>query len=225
MVRLTEKDSVPRVADATERHIRLCNQTPGGEKYKAAIELHYSDFKEKKAKLDEMQKEVNFAQDIIWLKDGVLDNTLRNIGGRAREYDRNHPGNNTLNLLFPGGGVTSVVTLPDKEEPDAAHSIAQKIIALGEQHELYSFAAKIEEEVAECRTALAQQVTALQNLGDAKTALAISKMALVRQYNANYFTAASDVNKEFAEKLFPRLRPNKRKKNNTEPDIEEENND
>ena len=218
MVRLSEKDSAPRVIGATERHMRLSNQSPNGEKYKNAILPPYNELVEKKSLVEEKQKEVNFAQDIVWLKDDSLDNTMRDVGGRAKEYDRNNIGSNTLNLLFPGGNVGNVITMPNKEEPDAAHGIAQKVIALGEQHELYPFAAKIEEGVANCRAALAQQVTALQNLGDAKTALAISKMSVVRQYNANYFTAASDVNKEYAEKLFPRLRPAKKKKNNTETD-------
>ena len=98
----------------------------------------------------------------------------------------------------------------------ASHSIAQKVIALGQDHELFPFAAKIEDAVANCRTVLAQQVNALQNDGDAKTALSISKVALVEQYNANYFLAATDVDKDFAEGLFPRLRSGKKKKNNTE---------
>lgn len=216
MIRLSENDSVPRVEDGAERHMRLCNQTPNAEKYKAAILPHYNDFEEKIAKLRATEKEVSFAQDTVWLYDGALDNTLRDLGGRAKEFDRNNPGSNTAILLFPGGNISSIVTMPDKEEPDAAHSIAQKVVALGESHELYPYAAKIESAVADCRTALAQQVTAIQNQGDAKTALSISKVALVRQYNANYFVAASDVDKAFAEKLFPRLRPNKKKKGSTD---------
>lgn len=222
MIRLSENDSVPRVEDATERHIRLCNQTPNAEKYKAVIEPLYSDFEGKKAKLKETQKEVSYAQDTVWLYDGALDNSLRDLSGRAKEYDRNNPGSNTAVLLFPGGNVSSIVTMPDKDEPDAAHGIAQKVIALGESHELYPYAAKIENAVANCRTALAQQIAAIQNQGDAKTALSISKITLVRQYNANYFAAANDVDKSFAEKLFPRLRPNKKKKGDTEADNEEE---
>jgi hypothetical protein len=213
MVRLSENDSNPRVKDATERHMRLCNQNPKAEKYKQLIQSCYNDFEVKRIKLEEAQKDVNSAQDIVWLFDGVLDNLLRNLNGRAKEYDRNNLGSSTVVMLFPGGNITSVTTLPDKEEPDAAHAIAQKVIALGDTHELYPFAAKIEEAVTNCRSALAQQVKAIQNMGDAKTALNISKIALVRQYNANYFVAAGDINKEFAEKLFPQLRPAQKKNN------------
>jgi hypothetical protein len=77
---------------------------------------------------------------------------------------------------------------------------------------LYPYAAKIESAVADCKDALAQQVAATRAEGDANTALVISKVALVRQYNAIYFTAASDVDKNYAEKLYPQLRPAKKKK-------------
>ncbi|MFN8256406.1 MAG: hypothetical protein U0W24_11985 [Bacteroidales bacterium] len=213
MVRLSENDSNPRVKDASERYMRLCNQNPKAEKYRQLIAPYFSDYGDKLAELERMQKEVNFAQDAVWLFDGILDNVLRNLNGRAREYDRDNPGSNTAIMLFPGGNITSIITMPDKDEPDAAHSIAQKIIALGDKHELYGYAAKIEDAVAKCRTALSQQVTAVQNLGNAKTALSISKIALVRQYNACYFVAASDVDKLFAENLFPKLRPAKKKNN------------
>jgi hypothetical protein len=216
MYRLSENDSANRVKDAVERHMRLCTQNRNTEKYKTSIQPIYDDFGEKLKQLEAMQKEVNFAQDLVWLFDEALDNVLRDLNGRAKEFDRNNHGNNTANLLFPGGNITSIVTLPDKEEPDAAQGIAQKVMALGASHELNPFAAKIGEAVANCRTALAQQLTAFQNLGNAKTALSISKFALVRQYNASYFVAANDVDKVFAEKLYPRLRPAKKKNDDME---------
>jgi hypothetical protein len=167
-----------------------------------------------------MQKEVNFAQDMIWLHDTGLDNVLRDLNGRPNEFDRNLPGSNTVTLLFPGGNISNIVTLPNKEEPDAAHGIVQKVVSLGPSHELFPFAAKIEEAVALCLTALTNHVIAIQNLGDAITALGISKVALVRQYNASYFIAAADVDKEFAENLNPRLRPAKKKNGDTETENE-----
>jgi hypothetical protein len=224
MVSLSENDSNPRVKDATERHMRLCNQNPKAEKYKLLIQPCYNDFEVKRIKLEEAQKDVNSAQDIVWLYVGALDILLRNLNGRAKEYDRNNLGSNTLGMLFPGGNITNVTSLSKKEIPDAAHAVAQKVIALGHTHELYPFAAKIEEAVTNCRSALAQQVKAIQNMGDAKTALNISKIAVVRQYNANFFIAAGDVNKEFAEKLFPQLRPAKKKNNGNGNNGGEENN-
>ena len=214
MVRLSEDDSTPRVEDATERHMRLCTQNQNADKHRNAILPRFEDFKLKKTKVEEAQKEVNSAQDSVWLFDLGLDNVLRDVNGRAKEYDRNHVGNNTSTLLFPGGNITEIINLPDKEEPSVAHGIAQKVLSLGSAHELFPYSDKIEIAVTDCRKALAQQVIALQNLGDAKTALSISKIAMVRQYNANYFVAASDVDKAFAERLFPQLGATKKKNGN-----------
>lgn len=211
MLRLSEEDSVPRVEDGAERHMRLCTQNLNADKYRNAILPLFNDLIEKKVKLSECQKEVNWAQDMVWLYDQVLVNVLRDLSGRAKEFDRNNMGRKTATLIFPGGNVSEIVAMPDKDKPDAAHGIAQKVLSLGSSHELFPFTEKIEKVVADCRKALAQQVVALKSLGDAKTALSISKTALVRQYNANYFLAASDVDKNFAERLFPQLRPGKKK--------------
>lgn len=220
MIRLSEDDSVPRVEDACERHMRLCMQMRNADKYRTTIQPLFTDFESKKTAFENAGKEVNAAQDSVWLNDSILDDVLRDVHGRTKEYDRNHPGSDTAVLLFPDGNISAVITLSDKEEPDAAHGIAQKLVSLGQSHELYPLAAKIEEAVSNCRDALAQQVSALQAAGDAKTALSISKTMLVRQYNAGYFAAANDVSKSYAEKLFPQLRSSKKKADDTEPSSE-----
>ena len=215
MVRLSEDDSVPRVEDAAERFKRLCAQCRNADKYQQSILPTYNDMMARKTTLDKARKESNAAQDTVWLYDSLLDDVLRDTQGRAKEFDRSNPGANTAGFIFPGGNITSIVTMPDKDEPEAAHAIAQKIVSLGNTHVLYPYAAQIESAVADCKDALAQQVAATRAEVDAKTALVISKVALVRQYNAIYYTAASDVDKNYAEKLFPKLDPPKKKKGGT----------
>lgn len=217
MIRLTEKDSAQKVNDATEKHIHSCNQSSvDATKYKNLIQPLYDDFVGKKAKLEEVQKTVKFAKDAIKLSDKKLDNILRDLSGRAKEYDRNNSGTNVALLLFPNGNVTDVIYTSDEKEIEIAHSIAQKIVSLGPDHELFTFAAKIDQAVTNSRTAFDEYKTAQQNEADAKTALTISKVGVVKQYNANYFIAATDVDKTFAESLFPSLRKNKKKTNNSE---------
>lgn len=210
MIRLSEDDSVPRVEDACERHMRLCKQVPGADKYRVSILPLLNDFKSKKIALEDAGKEVNAAQDMVWLSDYILDDCLRNLHGRSKEFDRSNPGSNTLTLLFPNGNITAVITMSDKDEPDAAHAIAQKVQSLGDTHVLAPYAAEIETAIGNCRIALAQQETAIRAEGEAKTALTISKVNLVRQYNAVYFKVAGDVDKNYAEKLFPQLRSKKK---------------
>lgn len=215
MVQLSEDDSVPRVDDGSYRHMRLCTQVPNADKYGKNLLPTYNDLMAKKAALKTAQRNWNSALDTVKLFDTGLDDLLRDVQGKAQEYDRNHPGSNTAKLIFPGGNITPIVTMPDAEEPEAAHGLALKIKSLGAEHVLYPLAALIEAAVDKCKTALLQQTAATTALGEASTALAISKLTLVRKYNANYFVAANDVDKNFAEKLFPKLDPPKKKKGGT----------
>ena len=214
MIRLTESDSLPRVEDAAERHLRLCAQTKNGDKYSTIIQPYFDDFKEKRLIFGKFEKDVNAAQDTVWLNDSILDDVLRDLHGRTKEFDRNNTASEIINILFPNGNLTPVITTPDKEEPDVAHNIKLKIETLGNNHTLYPFASKIESAVSGCRKALQKQVVAIQAQGAASTALYLSKTALVRKYNANYFLAAGEQGKNYAEKLFPQLRSKKKKVDN-----------
>jgi hypothetical protein len=196
--------------------MRLCTQVPGGEKYGTSILPSYNDMMAKKAALKAAKKNVNSALDSVILFDTGLDDILRDVQGKAEAYDRKHPGSNTATLIFPNGNITPIITMPNEDEPEAAHGIAQKIQSLGAEHELYPNAALIEAAVVKCQTALKGRIDATTAHGEADTALYISKIMLVRKYNANYFVAANDVDKNFAEKLFPKLDPPKKKKGGTD---------
>ncbi|SRR6266542_6159053 len=212
MINLTEDDSVKRVEDATERHVRLCRQNPNADKHVIVIQPLYLDMEAKKTQHEQTEKDVNAAQDTVWLWNNILNDALRDLHGRAKEYDRNHPGSKTCTLIFPGGNITPIIALPDPDRPDAAQAIVQKTTSLGTTHELFPLAEKIDKAITSCNDAAKQLKTAIQSEGNANTVLTISKIALVRKYNANYFVAASDVDKAFAERLFPPLRVTKKKK-------------
>ena len=222
MVQLQEDDSAPRVEDATERHISLCGQVKGGEKYPPIINPTFNTFGTRRTELKQAAKNLRVSRDSVKLQDTILDDTLRNLHGRTKEYDRDNTGSNTNTFIFPDGNISGIVTLPNDVEPDAAHAIAQKVIALGETHTLYPYAAQIEAQITKCREALKKEQDMITAEGDARTALTIAKVLLVRQYNANYFIAASDVDKSFAEKLFPKLRPSKKKGDPETDETEEE---
>jgi hypothetical protein len=214
MVRLTEDDSVPRVEDATERHMRLCAQTAGGEKYQKEIEPYYDALEVKITEHKTAQKNNTGALDIERLNKSILNDCLRDLQGRSKEFDRNHPGSNTVTFLFPDGNISSVVNLSDSDAPKEVHSITQKIISLGADHTLYPFAAQIETLIGKCKISLTNRETLAQAESDANTELVISKIALVNKYNGDFFVAASDVDKNFAEKLYPKLNPPAKSKDN-----------
>jgi hypothetical protein len=170
----------------------------------------YNELMAKNEAKKKAQKDETTARDTMRLIDLILDDELRKVQGRSKEYDKAQPGSNTEKLLFPDG-ITPVVNMPIEKEPDAAHEIALKIISLGSGHELYPLAAEIEAAIENCRKISDQRISALKTLGDAQTAVEIAKIAIVRQYNSNYYVAASDMDKNYAERLFPVLRSPKKK--------------
>ncbi|HEX3006918.1 MAG TPA: hypothetical protein VHO90_04820 [Bacteroidales bacterium] len=217
MVRLTDDDSYPRVEDASERHMRLCTQNVNGQKYSNLLKLFYDDFEEKSTAYKKAAKESTFAFDTGKLRNAELDGVLRDVNGRAKEYDRNHPGNSLEKMLFPDG-LTEVVDMPDAAEPEEARSISQKIKSLGAEHVLFPYAALLDAAITACETAFTGIVTANKAEGNAKTDFEITKLKLVKQYNDNFFIAAHDNGKFYAEKLFPKLRkPKKEEPEETKP--------
>jgi hypothetical protein len=215
MIKLTDDDSVPRVEDAVERHMRLCSQNPGGDKYKTIILPSYNDIEAKILAHKLAAKNASGALDSIRLSNSVLNDVIRDVQCRAKEYDRNNAGSHMADIIFPGGNITPIISTSDEYEPELAHGVAQRILSLGKDHALYSNAATIETAVTVCKAALAQRKVADDATTDAWTALILSKNALGERYNANYFLAATDVNKEYAEKLFPKIDPPKKKKSST----------
>lgn len=217
MVRLSEDDSPARVEDATERHMRLCSQVKGGDKYRSLILPFYNDMVESRSSLDSLKKQVVASQDTIILRDSFLDDLIRDAQGRVKEFDRKNPGSNLLSLIFPGGIITPVITMPYHDEPATAHGIAMKIRSLGETHTLYPLAAEIDEAVEDCNLALKAEEGAIRAEGEGNIQLTLTKIKLVRQYNNNYFIAGNDVDKNYAEKLFPKLRNTGKKEDDTDP--------
>jgi hypothetical protein len=188
--------------------MHLCSQTPNATKYLNLIKPFYDDFELQWDSYKTAVKATRFALDLIKLKNGNLDDDLRDVMGRAKEFDRKNPGANIADMLFPDG-LSVVVAMPDKKEPLEAAAISTKLISLGTTHVLYPFAATIDAAITACDNSFENMLAATKAEGNALTALVIAKLKLIKQYNQNYFIAAGDYDKAYAEKLFPDIRPSK----------------
>jgi hypothetical protein len=218
MVQLTDDDSLPRVGNATERSMHLCGRVKNGTKYSNLLKPFHDDFEAKRKTHESAEKSTTFSLDVIKLSCSTLDDTLRDILGRAKEVDRHTTGSHLEELLFPEG-LTPLVNLPDKEKPAAARAISLKITSLGAEHTLHSFVAQIETATKDCDDSFAEQETAKNAEGDAHTALTISKVNLVKQYNTNFHIAAADYGNDYAEKLFPQIRTAKKEEATKKPTV------
>jgi hypothetical protein len=205
MQNLLESHSLAKHQNATWRHMQLCRQNKKGEMFIARIEPSYNDLDEKGSILKQANKNRVAANDTVRLKDLFLDDELRKLHNRAKEYDREHPGQHVAKMLFPKGNITPIVTMSNNAQPEKVDQITYKLKSLGSDHELYPFVVSIENCVTQCKNSLDAYNNSLKVVNTARTDVELSKANLRRQYTANYYEAAGQFGKNYAERLFPLL--------------------
>jgi hypothetical protein len=219
MQNLLESHSLAKHQNAAWRHMQLCRQNKKGEMFIARIEPSYNDLDEKGSILKQANKNRVAANDTVRLKDLFLDDELRKLHNRAKEYDREHPGQHVATMLFPKGKITPIVSMSNNAQPEKVSQIIKKLKSLGSDHELYSFVKTISNGVSDCNNALKAYGESIEIANSAKTDVELSKANLRRQYTASYFEAAGLYGKNYAERLFPILYKNK---TTVEPEVEQE---
>jgi hypothetical protein len=202
--------------NASRRHMKLCRQNKKGETFIDKIKPAYIDLETKGNILKQVQDDRLDANDTVRLKDLFLDDELRKLHNRSKEYDRENPGENVAKLLFPNGNISSVITTSNSKQPQLVAQITKKVKSFGSDHALYPFAKSIDIHVNECNDALAAHEECIKAVNTAKTEVELAKAELRRIYNANYFDAASKFGKSYAERLFPIIYA--KNKSNSEPE-------
>lgn len=222
MQNLHERDSVVIHINTTMRHEQLCRQIKKGDKYIPVISPFRENLEEKYKVLTDAILARVMANDHIRLCDMILDDGLRKTHSRAKEYDRDNPGQKLREILFPGGNLYPVVSMPISEEPAAADQIAKKLESLGSDHPLYFLVEELRTAITACQEAAEAYKEKIVAVADAQTAVELAKHDLRRRYNASYLEAALEFGKDFAEKLFPEIHSSHRIANNIEEETEED---
>lgn len=209
---LYDYHSSNRCLNATHRHLRLCRQIPGGAKYEQLISPEYDDLKAKYEAWDAAQKNVFAAHDMVSLCDTLLDDSIIKVNHRCSEYDKQNTGSFTRTTLFPKGNFTEITQVNMYREPGKALELAEKLAAFGTSHELNPLVAEVRAAVEKSNKAIKDEEEMITAESLAKSNVEIARLRLIRRYNSNYYQAADEGGKAFAEKLFPDLGGNNRKK-------------
>jgi hypothetical protein len=213
---LYDYHSPGKCLNASLRHMRLSRQIPGGAKYEQAITAVHAELNSKNDALKAANDEVAASHDTVNLGDTLLDALLKKINHNCEDYDNEHTGSFTRTTLFPNGNYSEITGMNKYKEPGKALEIAEKIISFGETHSLYPFAAQIKTQVAASEKTIKDEGDAIKAAALAKANMEIAKLALIRKYNSNYYQAADEGGKAFAESLFPDLRGNNDKNDDGE---------
>jgi hypothetical protein len=179
-------------------------QMPGTEFLTDPMKLVVSDAEAKIAAKKAAADEVDACLDTIGLKDVLLDNNIRVVASRAKEYDQSVPGARTYEMLFPQNTSDLINENPADEVVDVM-KVVTRIQSLGESHPLFSFAAKLTECATDVDNAIKKHLDSITSLGNVEAQLQIAKAALVRQYLSNMFEAEKRLGKRIADRLFPKI--------------------
>lgn len=206
---LYETDSADKHLSSARLHTRRCALVPNTGKYVDAIDPFYTDLQAKSSERGLKRVAREDAYDEVVFYDSVMDNEVKNLFRDSVKYDSKHPGELVEKKLFPKGKFTVITDINREDEQDAVDALILRVETLGAEHELYPYAALLNEKLTQCRnsTNTLKEKQSEENL--AKANEDISKETLRRQYEKNYLDARADLGRNLAERLFPK---NPRKK-------------
>jgi len=200
---LYDRQSTAVHLSACGRHIRLCRQVPGTETLVAAIEPLFLALQGKQAQTRQTLWDRQAAYDSVQLADALLDDKVRTLFERGKQYDRENPGRPVVMQLFPDEKFSTVVNAPLVKEPDLVEQLKQRLENLGADHPLYPLAEPLGQAVAAVRNALAAYQNAITTLKSKEAEEEIAQANLRRQFEFNYYDAMRLFGKNFAQRLFP----------------------
>ena len=199
------KHSSDRMLSFVRRHIRLCKQVANDANLIAQIQPAFDDLSAKNTALQEKVQNRENVYDDQLLADHILDDTVRNLYGKCKEYDRNNTGMPVLMKIFPDEKFGDIINMPFAREVLETENIVMRLQGLGEQHTLFPQAEELHSKGQAVAQAISNYNDAVREEKMAEAEVEISKEQLVRAYEVNYLDARKTYGKENAEKLFPKI--------------------
>ena len=204
-IMLRDKESTDKHLNAGRRHIRLCKQVKGAEKYASNMETAYSQLVNKKKLTEEKSDARVYAYDDMIFRDMDLDNGVRTSFEKCKQFDRDNPGQAVLNKIFPEGKFTVITNVERTKEPDVVEQLAVRFENLGGDHPLYGTAAYLRERITASRESINAYYEAIRGQKVAEAEEEIAQADFRRQYEANYLDARKEFGRTMAERLFPSI--------------------
>jgi hypothetical protein len=221
---LYKQDSTALYKRLTRRHTRLCGQIKGGASYALTIQPKLDRLIQTAQSLSAARDVYENTYDDLVLKDSDLDDAVRTLFERSKQYDRDN-GDSIAVLLFPDLTFSDIVNMPYAEEPKKVSSLIQKLETLDPDHGLRSLAEMLQQKVDAVNAALDARRQAADAIRRCQVDEELAKNEVRAQYEANYLDARKSLGRQTAESLFPKVTSKSIKKQeeeeeniNTEPE-------
>lgn len=210
---LRDPDSSRKHLSSTRRHIRLCTLQPGAEFLVANIQPAYTHLQATLAAKQAATEAEEDAQDDLEFRGRDAADMLRTISERAKQHDRENPGDSAFGHVFPEGGFGEYITSQGTVVAANCGIIAKRISELGANHPLNAFAAELVNRIAVIDEGQKNSDKALRARKLAEADDELAQAALRRVYEHNALDAQKKFGKR-ADRLFPRIRKRNRRDEN-----------
>ena len=210
-----DSDSSTKHLSVVRRHMRLCILQPGAEFLVANVQPAHKHLQTTLAAKQAATEAEEDAQDDLDFRGRDAADTLRTISERAKQHDRETPGDSAFAQVFPEGGFSEYITSQGTVSAANCSIIAKRIRELGANHPLNAFATNLESRVTSIDDGQKMYDDALRARKMAEADDELAQAALRRVYEHNALDAQKKFGKR-ADRLFPRIR----KRNRTDDDSE-----
>jgi hypothetical protein len=201
---ISERRSTATHVNLANRHCRLCKQNKGTNALIDRMTPFIDSLMKREAQTEAAREEKDAAHDNVILKDSLMDDMVRTLFERCKQHQRQYPGENLIQLLFPNGTFGDVVSMPLYSEADEVEKIVSRLENLGSEHPLADMIDPLKTAIQNDREAIAVHTVAITTWKTAEAEEEMAKAALRRQYEHNYLDAVKQFGKRYAERLFPK---------------------
>lgn len=205
---LLQRDSAAKVKRAVRRHLRLARRS-GDEKAIAVAERIVKPLAALEEAMNAAAKAVEKAEDAFddWNHDDArLDQLVRRVHLRCREWDASHGGARTAEIVFGGQAPSEIIYAPRHKEPELVAQMLVRARELSADHPAIPLLEPLRRAAEASRNAQRAYVDAQQRVAEANSAVEIAKAAVIRAYRDNFIDIERACGIELAEAAFPTLR-------------------
>lgn len=203
---LRDSDSSEKHLSTVRRHKRLCKGVKGADFLVSNIAPHDTRLNGAMANKKLAAENDEDTRDDRDLHGRIGADMIRTTAERAKQHDREVPGESAFARVFPEGGYSAFIGSNGAASATSCRIISARIGELGANHPLASLQADLEAcavAIDETHKHLADTLRA-RKLAEAEDELA--QAALRRAYEDNWLDAQKKFGKTAAERLFPRIR-------------------
>lgn len=203
--------SPARCVRLSKRFLRMCTQFSGASQLITEVQNTITDLQQKESLFNAADENVDYAYDIAQLKDSNLDNAVRDTAEECRKFDRNNLGSQVYSLIFPQN-TFPIIDEYYKREPTEVLKLINRIHNLDPNHPLQQNTTLLQQLVKESEEAIQNLADAEKMMDSCQADLNAAKQKLIQTYNNTILKSIQLFGKNTTDKLFPRIKPNKKVK-------------